>query len=123
MLTDPEARGALGAFILFDDLTPDRQTTLMRFWKAMTGKRVPRDPRLTPQRHQRARQMLRAVDARSAGATYRQIAAQLFPNLKHDAETWVENPVRETTVRLARDGMAFVRGGYRKILRLPRRSR
>lgn len=119
-LTGPQA---LAALLILDDLLPDRLTALARFWAAIKNRRAPADPRVTEQRKRRARLMLRVVDARVAGATYRQIAAQLFPNLKHDSETWVENPVRETTVRLARDGLAFVRGGYRRILRLPRRSR
>ena len=114
---------ALAALLILDDLLPDRLTALARFWAAIKNRRAPADPRVTPQRQRRARLMLRVVDARVAGASYRQIAALLFPNLKHDSATWVENPVRETTVRLARDGLAFVRGGYRKILRLPRRSR
>ena len=122
-LTALSSRQALAALLILDDLLPDRLTALARFWAAIKNRRALADPRVTPQRQRRARLMLRVVDARVAGATYRQIAAQLFPNLKHDSETWVENPVRETTVRLARDGLAFVRGGYRKILRLPRRSR
>ena len=122
-LTALSSRQALAALLIIDDLLPDRLTALARFWAAIKNRRAPADPRVTPQRQRRARLMLRVVDARVAGASYRQIAAQLFPNLKHDSETWVENPVRETTVRLARDGLAFVRGGYRKILRLPRRSR
>jgi hypothetical protein len=122
-LTALSSRQALAALLILDDLLPDRLTALARFWAAIKNRRAPADPRVTPQRQRRARLMLRVVDARVAGASYRQIAAQLFPNLKHDSETWVENPVRETTVRLARDGLAFVRGGYRKILRLPRRSR
>ena len=122
-LTALSSRQALAALLILDDLLPDRLTALARFWAAIKNRRAPADPRVTPQRQRRARLMLRVVDARVAGASYRQIAAQLFPNLKHDSATWVENPVRETTVRLARDGLAFVRGGYRRILRLPRRSR
>ena len=122
-LTALSSRQALAALLILDDLLPDRLTALARFWAAIKNRRAPADPRVTPQRQRRARLMLRVVDARVAGASYRQIAAQLFPNLKHDSATWVENPVRETTVRLARDGLAFVRGGYRKILRRPRRSR
>ena len=122
-LTALSSRQALAALLILDDLLPDRLTALARFWAAIKNRRAPADPRVTPQRQRRARLMLRVVDARVAGASYRQIAAQLVPNLNHDSATWVENPVRETTVRLARDGLAFVRGGYRKILRLPRRSR
>ncbi|GLK79026.1 hypothetical protein GCM10008174_07670 [Methylopila turkensis] len=113
----------LGAFVMFDELTLDRLIAIERLWQAMFGKRVPPDPRLTPQRRHRARLMLRVFDARLASASYRKIAEQIFPNLKHDAATWVESPVRITIARLVRDGMSYVRGGYRTLLRRPRRSR
>ncbi len=122
-LADPADTRPLGAFVLFDELTPDRLTAVERLWQSMFGKRVPPDPRITRQRRHRARVMLRVFDARVAGASYRKIAAQIFPNLKHDAATWDENPVRVTIARLARDGMSYVRGGYRMLLRRPRRSR
>lgn len=123
VLADAESSRPLGAFVMFDELTLDRLIAVERLWQAMFGKRVPPDPRLTPQRRHRARLMLRVFDARLASASYRKIAEQIFPNLKHDAATWVESPVRITIARLARDGMSYVRGGYRTLLRRPRRSR
>lgn len=122
-LADADDSRPLGALVMFDELTLDRLVAIERLWHAMFGKRVPPDPRITPQRRHRARLMLRVFDARVAGASYRKIAEQLFPNLKHDAATWDENPVRVTIARLARDGMSYVRGGYRRLLRRPRRSR
>lgn len=122
-LTDPGHRRPLAALVPFDELTPDRLAAIERLWRAMVGKRVPADPRLTPQRRRRARQMLRAVDARHAGATYRAIAEHLFPRHESDAASWVGSAIRETTIRLSRDGMNLVRGGYRTLLRRPRRDR
>nr|OAP93733.1 hypothetical protein A4U53_24170 [Rhizobium leguminosarum] len=122
-LVDVDDARPLGAFILFDELTPDRLTAVERLWHAMFGKRVPPDPRITPQRRQRARQMLRAVDARASGAIYRTVAEHLFPRYKIDAASWVGDPIREITIRLARDGTKLVRGGYRTLLRRPRRDR
>jgi len=122
-LADADDSRPLGAFVMFDELTPDRLIAIERLWYAMLGKRVPPDPRLTPQRRHRARLMLRVFDARVAGASYRKIAEQIFPKLKHDAATWDENPVRVSIARLARDGMSYVGGGYRTLLRRPRRSR
>lgn len=113
----------LAAVVPLDDLTPDRLTALARFWVAVRGGRVPPDPRITPQRRERARQMLRAVDARHAGAIYRVVAEHLFPQHKIDAASWVGDPIREVTIRLARDGMKLVCGGYRTLLRRPRRDR
>ncbi|WP_254701432.1 DUF2285 domain-containing protein [Neorhizobium galegae] len=122
-LASPMEDRALAAIIPLDELTPDRLTSLARFWAAATGRPVPADPRMTPQRHQRARQMLRAIDARHAGAIYRIVAEHLFPQHKIDAASWVGDPIREITIRLARDGMKLVRGGYRTLLRRPRRDR
>ncbi|NSY94321.1 DUF2285 domain-containing protein [Agrobacterium tumefaciens] len=113
----------LAAVIPLDEMTPDRLTALGRFWSATTGRAVQADPRITPQRLQRARQMLRAIDARETGATYRTIAQFLFPQHESDAASWVGSAIRETTIRLARDGMKLVRGGYRALLRRPRRER
>lgn len=122
-VADADDARPLGAFVMFDELTPDRLIAIERLWRAMFGKRVPPDPRLTPQRRHRARLMLRVFDARVESASYRKIAKHIFPNLEHDAATWDENPVRVTIARLVRDGTAFVRGGYRTLLHRPRRSR
>ena len=122
-LNDPAPTGPLAAIILLDEQTPDRLTAITRFWAAARGWRVPADPRMTHQRQRRARQMLRAVDARATGATYRAIAEALFPRHDIDAASWVGSAIRETTIRLSRDGMKLVRGGYRMLLRRPQRSR
>ena len=122
-LADLDDARPLGAFVMFDEMTLDRLTAIERFWHAMFGKRVSADPRVTPQRRHRARQMLRVVDARESGATYRAVAERLFPQHENDAATWVGSAIRETTIRLARDGMKLVRGGYRSLLRRPRRDR
>ena len=122
-VVDSDARRPLGVFVMFDELTPDRIVAVERFWQAMFSRRTIPDPRLTAQRRQRARQMLRAVDARHAGAIYRLVAEHLFPQHKIDAASWVGDPIREVTIRLVRDGMKLVRGGYRTLLRRPRRDR
>ena len=122
-LANVDDASPLGAFVIFDELTPDRLTAVGRLWHAMFGNRVPSDPRMTPQRRQRARQMLRAVDARESGAVYRVVAEHLFPQHNIDAASWVGDPIREITIRLVRDGMKLVRGGYRTLLRRPRRDR
>lgn len=122
-LTELTGDVPLATVVPLDELTSDRLTALARFWASVRGRRVPPDPRLTPQRRQRARQMLRAVDARGDGATYRAIAEQLFPHHDNDPATWVGSAIRETTIRLARDGMKLVSGGYKTLLRRPRRER
>ncbi|WP_229380557.1 MULTISPECIES: DUF2285 domain-containing protein [unclassified Sphingobium] len=104
-------------------MTPDRLTALGRFWSAASGRGAPPDPRMTSQRRHRARQMLRVVDGRATGAAYRAIALFIFPRHENDPASWVGSAIRETTIRLARDGLKLVRGGYRSLLRRPRRGR
>lgn len=122
-LADPDFTGPLAAVVLIDDDTPDRLIMLGRLWAAARGRRVPPDQRMTGQRRQRAKQMLRVVDARDAGITYRAIAEAMFPQHDPEAASWVGSAIRETTIRLARDGMKLVQGGYRLLLRRPRRNR
>ena len=116
-------RGMLAAVVLLDELTPDRLNALARFWAALAGKSLAPDPRVTRTRQKRSKEMLRVVDGRASGATYRTIAEAVFPKHDHDAASWVGSAIRETTIRLARDGAALVQGGYRKLLRRPRRNR
>jgi len=118
---DPAAPYA--AVVILDEHTPDRLTTVGRFWQAMKSRRVSTDRRLTPQKRERTRLMLRAIDARQAGATYRAVAISLFPQHETEPGTWVGSTIRETTIRLARDGLKLVDGGYLTLLRLPRRQR
>ncbi|MFW2829511.1 DUF2285 domain-containing protein [Sphingomonas sp. ID0503] len=119
----PGDQEPFGALILLDELTPDRLGALSRFWMALAGKSIPPDTRLTGQRRKRARDMLRAIDGRATGATYRAVGEGIFPHHDLDAASWVGSAIRETTIRLVRDGMKLVRGGYRSILQQPRRKR
>lgn len=112
----------LAALVILDDDTPDRILALDRFWSTTRARKVRPDERLTPQRRQRLRAMLRAVDAHDDGASYRVIGETLFPDHQIDVKSWVGNSARETTIRLVRDGLKLVEGGYRSLLRRPRRS-
>ncbi len=122
-LSDHGTARPLGATVLLDELTPDRLDAVARFSAALRGQAPPPDPRITPQRHQRTRRMLRVFDAQTCGSTYRDIAIGLFPDHATTPAEWVGTPIRETTIRLARDGRALVCGGYRALRRRPRRQR
>ncbi|NTJ64924.1 DUF2285 domain-containing protein [Agrobacterium rhizogenes] len=110
------------AIIVLDDATPDRLEALARYWRGLSAPSASPDPRVTPQRRQRLRQMLRAVDARIERESYRTIATVLFPKHHIEAASWAGDALRETTIRLARDGMKLVHGGYRDLLKRPRKS-
>lgn len=81
---------------------------------------MPRGWPLTPYRTARLELMLRALDLREAGATYREIAAAL--GRKADAALpateWKTSAGRSFVVRLVRDGTAIMNGDYRKLLRI-----
>lgn len=78
---------------------------------------------MSRQKRQRARKSLRAVDGRKDGASYRMIAEVLFPAHRITLATWKSNALRETIIRLARDGFQLVAGGYRALLHRKRHSR
>lgn len=82
--------------------------------------RVPE--RLTTQRRQRFALTLRALDGRLAHASYRVIAQSLFGRGRIPAgATWKTHDLRDRTIRLARNGLKLMCGGYLDLLRLPRR--
>lgn len=115
-LTALSSRQALAALLILDDLLPDRLTALARFWAAIKKPACARRPPVTPQRASGA-----LADAPRRRRPCRR--SELPPDRRAalpEPQTRLgdlgREPVRETTVRLARDGLAFVRGGYRKIL-------
>lgn len=114
----------VAAVVLADDLALDRLEAVERFWAALTGDKVPPERRqISRQKRQRAGKSLRAVDGRKDGASYRMIAEVLFPAHRITLATWKSNALRETVIRLARDGFQLVAGGYRSLLHRKRHSR
>lgn len=110
----------LSAIAVLDALLPDRLEAISRLWQAL-GRSPSSPPGLTAQRRSRLRQILRVFDARRDGTSYRGIAEVLFPQHRIDAVSWAGNALRETTIRLARDGAKLVAGGYRTLLRRSRK--
>ena len=117
------ADAPLAAVVLLDAMTPDRLHAILRFWAALMHERSLPDDRISAQRRARLVQMLRAYDARSSGLSYREIAMALFPTHEIVPAAWRGDALRETTIRLVRDGLKHVRDGYRALLRRPRRRR
>lgn len=94
-----------------------------RLWRAMHGRAPgPAFHRLSKQRRERLCAALRAVAAYFAGATYRSIAETLFGGRRIPDRAWKTHDLRSRTIRLVQSGLAFVRGGYRKLLRPERRD-
>jgi hypothetical protein len=119
----PAVGTPLAVLLPFDDMTPHRIEATLRFWRHMhTGKGTD-GPNLTKQRRERLCTCLRATDAWLDGASYRTIATALFGTRRVEREVWRTASLRDTTIRLVRDGVRLMRGGYLDLLRRGRRSR
>jgi hypothetical protein len=95
-----------------------------RFWCAIEGRRLGASPiALSLERRRRFVLMMRALDAWLAGHSYREIAEGLFGKERLRGRSWKTHDLRSRTVRLVRDGIALMRGGYRALLRSPRRKK
>jgi len=112
----------LAALVPLDPDGPDRLEAIDRLLRALLGRPVPRDSRLTPQQRRRARRMLQAVDGRINGAGYRNIAEAVFGPDRVAADPWKTSPLRDATMDLVRDALVMIAGGYRALLRHRRRS-
>lgn len=115
----PEA--PLSLLLPLDSLFEDRTWAAQRLWALTRGQPSP-PLGLTPQQRDRLAQMLRAVDGRDDGASHRRIAEALFgADRVPRGDAWKGSDLRSRTIRLVADGLALVRGGYRRLLRWRRR--
>jgi len=109
--------GPLAAVIPLDATLPARLAALSRLWRSLGGSGPSSDDAVTPQRRARMKAMLRALDGRIDGAAYRDIAIALYGATRVAATPWKSSALRDTTLRLVRDGWAMAAGGYQALLR------
>lgn len=122
-LRDATPGQPLAAIVPLDKDFITRIASLLRFHRRLLGRTagpLPRGWPLTAYRLARLDLILRALDLRDRGATYRQIAAELGREdaTKLSASDWKMSASRSFVVRLVRDGMAMMNGDYRKLLRI-----
>jgi hypothetical protein len=122
-LRDPTPGRPLAAVVPLDKDFVTRVASLLRFHRRLLGRAagpLPRGWPLTAYRLARLDLMLRALDLRQAGATYRQIAAELGREeaARLPATEWKISAARSFVVRLVRDATAMVNGDYGKLLRI-----
>lgn len=122
-LRDPQPGRPLAAVIPLDKDFITRIASLLRFHRRLLGRAagpLPRGWPLTPYRLARLDLMLRALDLRDEGATYREIATALGRDdaARLSASDWKMSASRSFVVRLIRDGIAMMNGDYRKLLRI-----
>jgi hypothetical protein len=95
-----------------------------RFWCAIEGRRLGASPlAVTIERRRRFVLTMRALDAWLAGHSYREIAEGLFGKERVRGRSWKDHDLRSLTIRLVQTGVALMRGGYRALLRPPRRKK
>lgn len=93
------------------------------FHRRLFGNEAGPQPRgwpLSTYRLARIDMMLRALDLRQTGATYREIAAALGrdDDAKLPATEWKMSAGRSFVIRLVRDATAMMNGDYRRLLRI-----
>ncbi|WP_377830666.1 DUF2285 domain-containing protein [Bradyrhizobium lupini] len=95
-----------------------------RLWRAINGRPPgPSFHQLSAQRRERIVLVLRALDGRMDGASYRVIAEVLFGRKRIPERAWKTHELRSRTIRLVHAGLALMRGGYRALLRPPSRKK
>jgi hypothetical protein len=107
----------LAALVPLDPDGPDRIGAIDRLLRALQGRLVPDDRRLTPQQKRRQRHMLQATDGHRSGATYREIAEVIYGFERIRAEHWKTSALRDSVIGLVESGLAMIAGGYRQLLR------
>lgn len=122
-LRDPTPGRPLAAVIPLDKDFLTRIASLLRFHRRLLGRAagpLPRGWPLTAYRLARLDLMLRALDLRDGGATYREIATALGRDeaVRLSASDWKMSSARSFVVRLVRDGVTMMNGEYRKLLRI-----
>jgi hypothetical protein len=109
----------MAALVPLDDDVLHRLTGLLRLRRRLDGRpagHIPRAWTITARLRQRLVPMVRALDGHLAGASYREIAHALNgPGAIGDG--WKTSSRRGQAIRLVKDGLATMEGGYRKLLR------
>lgn len=121
ILPDVPSGAPLAALIPFDRDGLDRIDAFARLYRVLHRLPVPGDRRLTAQQRRRIKMMLRAVDGRTNGAAYREIAEAIYGAAHVETYPWKTSPLRDSTMDLVKDGFAMIAGGYRQLLRHRRR--
>lgn len=101
-----------------------RASAGIRLLRGLNGRPQGAPPHaISAHRRRRVALALRASDARTDGATYREIAAVILPAARISERAWPTHEVRNQIIRLVKTGFALVRGGYRALLRPPSRKK
>lgn len=115
----PGAKTAYVVLLPLDALLEHRAEAVLRFWRTLTGRAIgERHHALPAQTRDRHILILRALDGRTDGASYRKLAETLL-GFRGNKTDWESDPRKNQARRLVADGNHFVGGGYRELLRYP----
>jgi len=114
-----DATTPAAAVIPFDADFVARTDAALRLWRLATSRPLARPPDcLSPRQRRRLKLILRALDGRLAGHSYRVIAQALFGETRRSTgPAWKTHDLRDRTIRLCRRGLELMRGGYLDLLR------
>lgn len=112
----------LAALVPIDGDLPTRVDAVLRLWRDIHRRTAaaPVAP-LTPQKRRRMILMVRALDGWQSSATYRDLAAALLdPDVaRQSRREWQTSSSRAQIIRIVRDAVRYMEGGYRNLLRPP----
>ncbi|WP_245821525.1 DUF2285 domain-containing protein [Insolitispirillum peregrinum] len=119
----PGAKTAYVVLLPLDALLEHRAEAVLRFWRTLTGRAIgERHHALPAQTRDRHILILRALDGRTDGASYRKLAETLL-GFRGNKTDWESDPRKNQARRLVADGNHYRRGGYRELLHYPTRLR
>lgn len=114
----------LVALVDLDPYAAERAAAVLRFWRIVRPWRpaAPYRRAVVPDGEIIGHILtLRALDGSLAGASYRAIAEALFGAERVAREPWKTSSVRAQVIRLVAKGRRLMRGGYRDLLKPPKR--
>ena len=109
----------LAGLVVLDDKFPLRISALQRLHRRLAGRApgpLPKAWQITHRHRWRLALMLRALDGHLDQASYRDIADVLFGAEAVARYAWKTSSIRDQTIRLVKDAVRMMKGGYRKLL-------
>jgi hypothetical protein len=109
----------LSGLVVFDDRFALRIAALQRLYRRLGGRSagpLPKGWRITHRHRWRLTLMLRALDGHLDQASYREIANALFGAEAVARYAWKTSSIRGQTIRLVKDAVRMMKGGYRRLL-------
>ena len=118
IVQDARPNAPVAAVIPLDSHAPERIEAALCLSQFLTGMTPPPLLPLTAQQRRRLILMLRALDGWQEHASYRELAAILLdPDVRgQPRREWLTSPRRAQIIRLVKDAVRRMHGGYRDLL-------